>query len=31
MNPKSPIRLTTKAFLPAAAADGRVNQKEISR
>ena len=31
MNPKSPIRLTTNAFLPAAAADGFSNQNEISR
>ena len=31
MNPKSPIRFTTNAFLPAAAAEGRVYQKEINR
>ena len=31
MKPKSPIRFTTNAFLPAAAAEGRVYQKEISR
>ena len=31
MKPKSPMRFTTKAFLPAAAADGLVYQNEISR
>ena len=31
MNPKSPMRLTTKAFLPASAADFFVNQKPMSR
>ncbi len=31
MNPKSPTRLVTKAFLPARAALGRSNQNEISR
>jgi hypothetical protein len=31
MKPKSPTRLVTKAFLPARAALGRSNQKEISR
>ncbi len=30
-NPRSPIRLTTNAFLPAAAATGFSNQNEISR
>src|SRR5580765_7133864 len=30
-NPKSPIRLTTNAFLPASAAEGLVNQNPISR
>ena len=30
-NPKSPMRLTTNAFLPAAAADGLSIQNEISR
>ena len=29
--PRSPTRLTTKAFLPAAAADGLCCQKPISR
>ena len=29
--PKSPMRLTMKAFLPASAADFLVNQKPISR
>ena len=29
--PRSPMRVTMNAFLPAAAADGRKNQKEISR
>ena len=29
--PTSPIRLTMKAFLPAAAADGLWNQNEMSR
>ena len=29
--PKSPTRLTMKAFLPASAADGRVYQKPMSR
>ena len=31
MNPQSPTRLVTKAFLPAVAADSRVCQKAISR
>ena len=31
MNPKSPTRLVTNAFLPALAAVSRVNQNEISR
>ena len=31
MKPKSPMRLTMNAFLPASAADGFVNQKPISR
>ncbi len=31
MNPKSPMRLTTNAFLPASAADCFLNQKPISR
>ena len=31
MNPKSPMRLTMNAFLPASAAEGFVNQKPISR
>ena len=31
MKPKSPIRLTTNAFLPASAADGLRNQNPISR
>ena len=30
-NPQSPMRLTMKAFLPAAAAAGRMNQKLMSR
>ena len=30
-NPKSPIRFTMKAFLPASAADGFVYQKPMSR
>ena len=31
MNAKSPMRLTTNAFLPASLADFFVNQKPISR
>ena len=31
MKPKSPMRLTMKAFLPASAADFFLNQKPISR
>src|SRR4029077_2358212 len=31
MKPKSPMRLTTNAFLPASAADCFLNQKPISR
>ena len=31
MNPKSPMRLVTKAFLPAEALASLVNQNEISR
>jgi hypothetical protein len=31
MNPKSPMRLTMNAFLPASAADGFVKKKPISR
>ncbi len=31
LRPRSPTRLTTKAFLAAVAADGFVNQKPISR
>src|SRR5678816_920471 len=31
MNPKSPIRLTTNAFLPASEADCLVNQNPINR
>jgi hypothetical protein len=30
-NPKSPMRLTTKAFFPASDADGLVNQNPMSR
>ena len=31
MKPKSPKRLTTKAFMPAAAFSGSVYQKAMSR
>ena len=31
MKPKSPMRLVTKAFLPAAAAVSRVNQNEMRK
>ena len=31
MNPKSPIRVVTNAFLPATAAARRSNQKETRR
>jgi hypothetical protein len=31
MKPQSPIRFTTKAFFPAAAAEGRWYQKPIRR
>ena len=31
MKPKSPMRLVTKAFLPATAALFRLNQNDISR
>ena len=31
MNPKSPMRLVTNAFLPATAAELRSNQNETSR